>query len=274
MGSAPVPGSPAGPLRRAPRQNRAESCRPLFASDGSYCANTRYLPPSSERTETSMITLDAGGIGERGLDDLVPAVLVGVGLGVHECPRVGEAHLVGRVARLEVGERRAVGDDEFEAAAVRHVDARVVDLGQRALREGVPDLGVRGRGGADALLRSSGPRRLGARARPGPATAAARRSRLRRRRRARRSRARLRRRMPRRGAPARITPPTLGPDPGTAVHPVERIATPHRVRCDSVSIGAGEATARGQIRAGKVSSTMSPPTAMRPASPSMIHAAT
>jgi hypothetical protein len=62
MGSAPVPGSPArSSATSAPRQNRAESCRPLLASDGSYWANTRYLPPSSERTAMSMITLERAG---------------------------------------------------------------------------------------------------------------------------------------------------------------------------------------------------------------------
>ena len=47
---------------------------------------------------------------------------------------------VRRVARLEVGERLAVGDDVLERLEVRVVDRRVVDVAQDAVRDRVPHL--------------------------------------------------------------------------------------------------------------------------------------
>ena len=71
---------------------------------------------------------------------------------------------VGHVARLEVGERRAVGDDVLERLDVRVVDRRVVDVAEDAVRDRVPDLGGRVAGGAEAVLTRQA--EVGERARP------------------------------------------------------------------------------------------------------------
>ncbi len=59
---------------------------------------------------------------------------------------------VGHVTRLEVGERRTVGDDVLERLDVRVVDGRVVDVAEDAVRDRVPDLGGRVAGGAETVL--------------------------------------------------------------------------------------------------------------------------
>src|SRR5439155_7067990 len=59
---------------------------------------------------------------------------------------------VRHVARLQVGEGRAVGDDVLQRLEVRVVDGRVVDVAQDAVRDRVPDLRRRVARGPEAVL--------------------------------------------------------------------------------------------------------------------------
>ena len=58
----------------------------------------------------------------------------------------------GHVPRLEVGERRAVGDDVLQGLDVRVVDRRVVDVAQHAAGDGEPHLRGGVARGAEAVL--------------------------------------------------------------------------------------------------------------------------
>jgi len=70
--------------------------------------------------------------------------------------------LVGGVG-LAVGERLAVGDDQLQVAQRGRAEVRVVDLGQLAGLQRVPDLALPRHGRAEALLVRRSPERLGAR---------------------------------------------------------------------------------------------------------------
>ena len=94
-----------------------------------------------------------GGVGDvLGLDPVL-AALRRRRDGARHAGRVGlRLHRVGHVARLQVGERRPVGDDVLERLDVRVVDRRVVDVAEHAVRDRVPDLRGRVAGGAEAVL--------------------------------------------------------------------------------------------------------------------------
>ena len=116
-------------------------------------------------------------IGDVGGDEAVAVARTGGGHGAGHAGRIGR-HRVGHVTRLQIGERRAVGDDVLQGAHVRVVDRRLVDIGEHAVGDRVPDLGAGVAGGADAVLasqvevrRRAGCARCGHGRRPGVAPA-------------------------------------------------------------------------------------------------------
>ena len=100
-------------------------------------------------------------IGHVGLDDLVARRRVDLAVG--QRARVGQRDRVARTLALALGERLPVGDDELQVAERRRVEIGVVDLGQHAVVERVPDLALGRLGGAVAVLVGLGPQRLLAR---------------------------------------------------------------------------------------------------------------
>jgi hypothetical protein len=105
----------------------------------------------------------ARGVGDVGLDDPVAPGLRRVDLAVGEAALVDELDALGGGVGLAVGERPAVGDDELQVAQGGRAEVRVVDLGQLAALQRVPELALRGRRRAEALLVGRRPERLGAR---------------------------------------------------------------------------------------------------------------
>ena len=91
-------------------------------------------------------------VGEVVGDQRVLAVLGGAGDPAGHPGVVESADGVGRVAGLQVGERRAVGDDVLQGLDVGVVDRRVVDVGQHAVRDGEPHLRRGVAGGAETVL--------------------------------------------------------------------------------------------------------------------------
>ncbi len=87
-----------------------------------------------------------------GLDPILAAPRRRRDLARHAAGVALRLHRVAHVARLQVGERGAVGDDVLERLDVRVVDRRVVDVAQDAVRNRVPDLRGRVAGGAEAVL--------------------------------------------------------------------------------------------------------------------------
>ena len=85
-------------------------------------------------------------------DDAVAAALGGGGHAAAERAGVERAHGVGRVARLQVGERRPVGHHVLERLDVRVVVGREVDVAQDPVGDRVPDLRTPVARRADAVL--------------------------------------------------------------------------------------------------------------------------
>jgi uncharacterized membrane protein YgcG len=105
----------------------------------------------------------ARGVGDVGLDDPVAARLRRVDLPVGEAALVGHLDVLGGRVGLAIGEGLAVGDDELQVAQRRRAQVGVVDLGQLAALEGVPELALRRHRRAEALLVRRRPQRLGTR---------------------------------------------------------------------------------------------------------------
>ena len=107
-------------------------------------------------------------VGHVGLDDPVAPRLRGVDLAVGEAVLVDQLDVLVRGVGLAIGERLAVGHDQLQVAQRGRAEVGVVDLGQLAALQRVPDLALRRHRRAEALLVGRRPERLGARARRGP----------------------------------------------------------------------------------------------------------
>ena len=105
-------------------------------------------------------------VGRVGLGDPVQALGVRVDLPVAEAARVGDPGRVLGVLALAVGERAAVRDDQLQVARRRRAEVGVVDLGQLAVVQRVPDLAAQAGRRPEPVLVALGPqRRLARRAR-------------------------------------------------------------------------------------------------------------
>ncbi len=96
----------------------------------------------------------AVGVGEVVGNDLVQAALRRLDDAALHSARIERLHRVRHVARLQVGERRTVGDDVLQGLDVGVVDRRVIDVAEQTARNRVPDLRGRVTRGAKAVLAS------------------------------------------------------------------------------------------------------------------------